>query len=689
MKEDISSTPTIETNELDTRADAYETKPLTKKEMGDKLTKIALQQLGVSNKFKEPLIEKWNKYEDLKAGRVARKLRQQFNVVMPVFSGMLDSLAASYDEPIEVEIKHKHPADYFKAKKYHAAFEQEKQKNTPDALWDYKARIDRSINLMYGRSILKYYAYSDPKYHSVLTNVHPRYFHCQPKGGGILEKHLFAGEEGIYRTWGELKKGAKNGLYDKKQLQELRERAKNDEYLNQLSEHHREKMKRFESAGLNAEDNDFVGVETYNLCEWVLTHGGKRWYLLFDPWTSTWLRFEELKKMTESGLMPWASWASFEDDQLFWSMSYADILYPVADAVITLFNQELTNREKQNLNARAYDKDVFTDVGKLDAAQYKPDALVPADTKGGTRKIGDALYAFQTPELTGTISLLDWVNASIEKQSGITDISQGAAMDATKKVNVAYMEQAAVSKRIGYKSQSYTGCWGEIVLKYCYGLKEHLTEDMFIEMLGDTGIEPDVLTRDDLDTEKELGVLVISSKARQAENEKKKKGRVQGYSMLMQSQNVNSEWRDAGIMRDVMELSEEEIKLAMDTKNYAARESVAKAHLVIQELLAGETPMLNYASDAVFMKVILDYMMEHRNKLGIPKAKKFVTYLASVAQVANQNAKRQGTQTGQRNARIQAMNNATATTAPQGGSPMGASAQPAAAPEQAQGAFTQ
>jgi len=48
-----------------------------------------------------------------------------------------------------------------------------------------------------------------------------------------------------------------------------------------------------------------------------------------------------------------------------------------------MFNQELTNREKRNFGARAYDKDMFKDVRKLDESMHRPDALVPADTKGG------------------------------------------------------------------------------------------------------------------------------------------------------------------------------------------------------------------------------------------------------------------------------------------------------------------
>jgi len=38
-----------------------------------------------------------------------------------------------------------------------------------------------------------------------------------------------------------------------------------------------------------------------------------------------------------------------EDDENFLSKSYADDLYPSSDAIVAMFNQELTNREKETL----------------------------------------------------------------------------------------------------------------------------------------------------------------------------------------------------------------------------------------------------------------------------------------------------------------------------------------------------
>lgn len=667
-----------ETIELQTEVD--ESNLESRADLKDELTRIASRQLAASNKFKEPLVSKWKEYESLKAGIVKKKLRVQFQVALPVFQGMLDTLAADFDEPVELRFKKKHPSDYFKVKRIQAAWDMEKGKYEKDARWDYKSRVDKSLNILHGRSFLKEYAYSDPKYHNVLEVVDPLYAHCQPAGGGLLENHLFAGQEAVLRTASEL---LASDIYDQKQVRKLLAKARSEDYASEATEYNKEKMQRFHVLGLDPDSNSYIGELTFNLVEWVLTHRGKRWYLLFDPWTEIWLRVEPLKDLFSKELMPWTSWATHEDDKVFWSMSYADIIYPVADAIVTLYNQELTNREKSNYGARAYDKDMFPDVAKLDEAQYRPDALVPFDSKNGTHKIQDGIYRFDTPQLSGTLELLDWTTAAVQKDTGITDISQGVAVNAAKKVNVAYMEQAAVAKRLGYKSQSYTECWGEVGARFVQGLKDHMSQKMYIEVLGDQGIEPDVLTREDLDLKAEPGVEVISSTAQKAETQKKKDARINALKLLAQDQNLNSEWKTASMLRDIGEYDEEDIKLALDTRTYASRESVAKAHIAIEELLADLEPEVNYAADGVFFKIIYDYMMEHRNKLNVAGAKKFARYLAKHAQIAHQNAQEQGKSRGIQNAR--AANQAAATKPGarpvMGGAP---APQPGPAPEMAQ-----
>lgn len=607
----------------------------------DKLTDIASKQLNASSSFKKPRIEQWRKFDEMYNGKIKKRLRQLFQVPLPVYSGMIDTLAASYDEPIEIEFHKKHPADYFKAKKTQAMWNMEKASLGKNGRWDFKSRIDKKTNIRYGRSILKFFAESDPIYRSVLENTSPYYFHNQPMGGGLNENHLFNGEENIFKSEFDIRQGVAEGIYDAEQVKKLKLRTNSKEYMQALGSEHEEKMARFRSLGLDPDRDNYVGEPRFNMVEWVLTYKGKRWYVLFDAWTKTWIRVEPLKELYSKELYPWTSWASHEDDQVFWSIGFGDILYPCADSIMTLFNQELTNREKINFNPRAYDKDMIPNVGQLDRAQYRADALVEVNTFGGSRKLSDAVYRFESGEIQGTTNLIDWVRTGIGKDTGITDIAQGASIQATKKVNVAFMEQASIAKRIGYKSKSYTECWGEIGLRYRQGLIDHMSKEQYIEVLGEEGIEPDVMTRDDLYTKADLGVRIIESSSQKAEAELKKQGRIQGYGLLANSQNVNSEMRDAGIMRDVMGMTEAEIRQWLDTHNYASRDSIAKAHIVIQELLDGEEPALNFAADIPFLNEIRNYAIEHRNKLSPKDGEdiqdstfyKFMQYFAAHAQI--------------------------------------------------------
>ena len=199
-------TTTIEKDEMGIDGEKMPSINLKKSSFKDKLTDIAAKQLSASSSFKKNRVAQWRRIDEMANGAVKKRLRQMFQVPLPILSGMLDTLAASFDEPIEMDFVKKHPADHFKAKKANAMWNMEKSSNSKNARWDLKSRWDKKINLRYGRSILKFFAESDPKYRSVLNIVSPYYFHCQPRGGGLLENHLFCGEENIFKSESDIEK---------------------------------------------------------------------------------------------------------------------------------------------------------------------------------------------------------------------------------------------------------------------------------------------------------------------------------------------------------------------------------------------------------------------------------------------------------------------------------------------------
>ena len=190
----------------------------TKKELAEKGLRLVTNMMLASDGFKKPRIQRLSKYYKLYDGKVDKKLRQIFNIPIPVFSGLVDTLNAQYDTPIELQFGHNDPSDYFKAEKINAAWQTEKSTNSYNTMWDSKLRLARQDAIMTGRAILKYTAESDPEYKSTLEVVNLKNFHFQPRGGLWLENHLFSGEEGIEKTREDLIAGAKSGYYDKEQV---------------------------------------------------------------------------------------------------------------------------------------------------------------------------------------------------------------------------------------------------------------------------------------------------------------------------------------------------------------------------------------------------------------------------------------------------------------------------------------
>lgn len=613
-------------------------KRLGKEQLAEEAVRIATLQIMACYDFKRPRLERLRKYYELYDGKVPKKIRQLFNVPIPVFAGMIDTLNAQYDTGVFLEFEAGDSADYFKVNKLNGAWRMEVMNTALNSKWDSKLRIARKHAIMTGRGILEYNVTSDPNYKSELTNVMLKNFNFQPKGGLYLENHLFAGTEDIDKTRSELIALAEAGVYDKKQVARLLITASNNEYLPDNSQGMGEKLERFSPLGLNPDNHSYVGQEVYKLAQHIVELDGTRYYVVFHPWTKVWLRFEKWSDVCSSDLMPWVTFATHEDDENFLSKSYGDDLYAASDAIVAMFNQELTNREKRNFGARAYDKDMFTDVRKLDEAMHRPDALVPADTKGGTRRISEGVYEFKVGELAGTVNLIDWITASLGRNTGATDLAMGGVQEVSKKASVTFAEQKSVSKRIGWGAQPFQDMMADLGQRFIWGLKDHMPARLAIQVMGESGWDWDEITRLDLNTSKDVHVLIRSTDQQQADNEMKAKRRAEALGMVDPT-TVNPKWRNEQILRAVGEFDDEEIAQAQDIKTYNDRKSLAKASESIQLILRNKKPDLWYGATPAFMQKIVDFASDKRSTLK-GKYQELIDYALAHKDIARDNIDR-------------------------------------------------
>lgn len=616
-------------------------KNLSHKQLAEKAVDIATRQIMACTEFKKPRMARLNKYWELYDGKTAKKLRQLFNVAIPVFPGMIDTLNAQYDTPIQLNFKEGAADDYFKVQKINGAFKMEVMNTTQNSKWDSKLRLGRKNGIIDGRIIHEYRVTSDPEYFSELTTIKLKNFNFQPRGGLYLENHLFAGTEDVEKTQSEIIDGVKSGFYDKEQVKKLFSICADKDYLPNSSQDIADRLSRFKPLGLDPDNHSYVGTSVYKLANHIIEINGQRWYLCFHPWTKTWLRFE---KWTENnGLFPWITAATHEDDENFLSKSFADDLYPAADAIVAMFNQELTNREKRNYGARAYDKDMFTDVRKLDESMHRPDALVPADTKGGTRRISEGIYEFKVGELGGTVNLIDWITGSLGRNTGATDLSQGSVQEVSKKASVTFAEQKSVSKRIGWGSQPIQDMMADLGKRYIYGLQDHMPSKMAIRIMGDAGWDWDEITRLDLNTKKDVDVLIVSTDQQALDTEMKSKKRQEVLSAIGSDPALasvtNPQWRAEQLLR-VGDYDDVDVASAMDVKTFSNKKSLAKASEAIQLILRNQTPLIWYGANIAFIQRIVDFANDKRATLK-DKFEILMKYAMDHKEIARANIERQ------------------------------------------------
>lgn len=604
-----------------------ETSALTLKEQI--ATQSQLLLIG-SQMYKQPRMNLLAIFERLYNNDIPPKIRQMFNAVLPIFSGLIDELLAMFNDEIQIKFNALNPAQELVVPKIQAHWDAERVNLSPNARWDYKGRTDRFNAVLSGRGIFKEYAYNDPEYTNVLEVVNYSDFHCQPLGGGLLENHTFCGTEGNYRSLYELKTNPK---YDKEQVKKLENYAWADRQWERLEDSYGTKFARWKALGLDPETNSFTGEPTYNLCDFVMTYNGVRYNVVFEPCSSIWLYIEKWTDDMPSGRYPFKSYATHEDDKNFWSKGYADDFITIANAVITLFNQELTNREKANFNARAFDKDMFEDLAKLDASQYRPDSLVPANTAGGTKKIAEGIYQFQTPQLQGTVNLIDWASQYTGSKTGADELPQGSEKN---KKAIVQLQQQKQSKRIGLRSDAFQACYQELGETYLEGLREYMEPSVSVQIIGENGfLEERDLKRIEVRGVGKLGISITSSSEQEQGDTMKKNGQIQAITMISQNPNL-TKYEKETIYRNVGQFDENEIMFLLDTQGNLSKKQFAHASDAIQKILLNKKPEIYYGADISYLKYIKQFFVDNRNKIK-GKEKDFTDFIAVMGPIIQQN----------------------------------------------------
>jgi len=599
----------------------------------DKLTTIALKQFRAGFDFKKSRMEEIRKNEEFYYGRNIKVPKGRFGVPLPTMSGFVDTLMSKIDDPPTIKYGYTDMADLKIAQKVTAAWA--KDSSSVKGKWNQKDRWAKKQACFSGRATFKYFAESDPRYRSVLEVVDYEDFVCEPAGGGNLEEHLFLGQDNIFKTKDNLESGEQ---YSKEQVTKLIA-ATGDKDFKKNENLWKGKEKRYQLLGLDIGNNTYVGQSIFKLIEWGMEYEGKRYYLLFDYITGTWVRCEELVDVFESELWPWASWATHEDAFVFWTKAPCDDVRPVADAIDTLFNQALENRNKRNMGMRAYDPDIFKDPSEL---EWRPNGLAAGSASVKGKTLAQGIYEFRTDEITGTIDMVAFMDSYIGRKSGITPESQGVA-DKDQKVGIYFGSLQQVADRLGLYNKSYRECWEEEGLRYAWGLKEHLNEKMLVKMVGEQGVEWNELVKGEAKKAPDLDIEITGGAAEVAANEMKKKERSESLLLMVKrpdlSARINPDWLVQEILKQGS-WEDAEVKMAM-SKESGNLEILAEASEAIQQIMKGETPKINRGANTSFIQKIMDFAVDKDVEMDVYKG--LMSYAQAHIEIAMGNMRRSAT----------------------------------------------
>jgi len=602
----------------------------------------AQKQIDNWEMFYSPRLRQIKKFEDMYALRVSLQLKNRFNIPLPILSGYIDTFKSKIDEFPNVEFNPQEEGDLKASRKVSALWDSEK--GADRGQWAFVDRGAKTLAMFSGRATYKYFAESDPEYKSNFEVVDYYDFVFEPQGGADLEKHLFCGQINIFKTKSQIKRGVDSGLYQKDGMNSLilsvsnKESKENDRSMEN-------KFNRLQSLGLDPNNNNFVGEGTFNLAEMYTTFDGKRYYLFFDRKSGAVLRIEELKEMFKSNEYPFVTWATHEDPFNFSSKSPCDDVYPVADSMVTLFNQALDNVQKRNWGMRGVDTSVVKNLNQLN---WRPDGIIEFD--GNKGNIKNALVELETPDNSGQVqNLVTFLDNYLGQKTGITPATQGQS-DKDQKVGIFYGELQLVADRIDYISKMYREAHVKIGKKFVQGLQEHMGQPMAVKILGKDGAEWTEIKNEDL---KEFDISISGGQSELQLNEIKTRKQAEALDRLLKAGTpVNKEWFAEMTLRQG-DFDEEDIKRAMDLNSDGDDEILSEAAKAIQDIIQGKIPERNRGATVGFVNKILDYAEDNtfgnlKTESGQAKDNEIFSKLMEYANlhmpIAQQNAMRKAQQ---------------------------------------------
>lgn len=601
---------------------------LIDKRTREKIVEQALKEIEFDRNYKRKRIIDWHKNEQLLAHEKQNLGDQRSNVGIANTKaiGFQDTLLSKVDDAPKIKFIKTTEADLHVANRYNGLFNMDMASENEDL--DFKDLLGKKSGIVYGRTIYDYHASSFKGYKSTLNPVSAYDFLIDPSAGGRdMEKARHLGRAGVWKDKWQLQNGVKDGIYIKSEVDQLLTGKGDGENASQ-----EQKDKAEGTYFLTGEKQRVLeGTDNYHFHEWGTTYEGERYYLLVHESSKIAVRVERLKDMFARNLWWFWSWATNPEENEFWTLSPLDNVRQIFIAQGINIDQALDNNERINHPMMGV---VAGAVKNLSDLRYGRDKRVMF--KKGI-DLNTATKTFTTPQIDNPLTIYQALEGIADLESGVSASTKGVAEE--DKVGIYEGNLANLSDRLGLLNKSYARGYKTFANLWKYGVEEHMTKEIAIEMLGAEGISYETVKPSDMKPNKSLKVMVEANDAETQSDNQDKRNKLaflaskKGDPTFNQKVVAEMEANIAGFKR-------EEIDRLLDVENAASAELMAEAAQEIELLIDGKEVEPNWQANTKYAQKFVDYMQDHKNELTDEQFKALEDYLLSVQDIIVRNSVR-------------------------------------------------
>ena len=589
---------------------------MIKKELADIIAAQALNEIATARLYKQGKFTNWRANESMYYGQKEVDETTRANVSLGQMQEFVHTLLSKIDNPLVFKY-FKRKNSQLKRVKYLNSL---KESDADIDFWDLKDIVGKKQGIIYGRAVYLYYADSINGYKAHLEPIDVYDFLIDSSASGIdIESAMYMGHWGVVKTIKDLKDGVKSKLYNKLAVKEITESGGNSNENNQEETNKQQRSYDTEATGKKEENN----ANKFKFWQWITTYEGERYYLLMNN-SGKWIRCELLTDMFTSNMFPYWSWACFPDLTEFWTPSYCDYIREIIAAQEVSINQMLDNAEAINKPQKIVRVRAIEDMSKI--VKYKKDGIIPVK---GDVSVRDAVQFVEVPSINTPMLVFDKLQYIKDRASSVGDNEAGMA-DEEGKVGIYEGNQVAAADRFGLLNKSYAFGYKRFAKLYEWGIKDHLSKKVAIDILGPDGVEMKKISKRDIFKKgDEFGCLVEASNAEITNSLQNQAYKLKFITSQAQNPLVNP-LKVFELAAKVSGLSADEIRELLDVQNYGNEELMSEADRDIEALLNGENIEINDAANNAYKQKLVSYLRDHKEDINMEQFELIALYIKSL-----------------------------------------------------------